>query len=110
MTSPIAPPERPAPAIVVSLPELTTMLIKRAGFHEGHYELSVVFSMSIGVFALGQVPPRPSTMTSLDSIALTKVEAPTPMSQDAAVVNPPPVARAKSADAAARRRAPKVKT
>jgi len=79
---------RPAPTEPMTMRELTTVLIKHHGFHEGLYETALEFK-----FALGQVGPThddllPGAMIGVSRIGLVPAENPGPAVVDAAEVNP----------------------
>lgn len=76
-----------------SLRELTEVLVRAADLHEGRFELSAVFTMTIGSFGLNNSGPQPGTLSVLTGIGLMPATAKTATSVDASKVNPaPPVA------------------
>lgn len=74
-----------------SFKEVTEMLVKRQGLHEGVWAIG--FNLNIGTGLMGNGPEQifPSAMVQITSAILTRVEAgqPVPPSAvDAAVANP----------------------
>lgn len=82
--------------------DLTALLIKANGLHEGLYETAITFSMGIGAFAHGPgQPPLPGAFFGVESFALRQVSpehAGNPNVVDAAKVNPKPRARRKKSE------------
>lgn len=82
-----------------SLSDLTTLLIKENGLHEGYFETAITFNLGIGAFANGPgLPPLPGAFFGVESFALRSVQpehANNPNVVDAAVVNPPKRPRTK---------------
>lgn len=76
----------------VSLKELAEMLIRRAGLHEGLYELSVRFNLTVGVFNLPPGHAEPGVINTVAAVGLVKSTVASPLAVDAAVANPPPAA------------------
>jgi hypothetical protein len=67
--------------------QLTEILIKHHGLHEGHYALRVEFQFGVGMAG----PPQetvPSVIAGLKGIGLSKATKPTEHTVDASVVNP----------------------
>lgn len=85
-------PQAPLPPIPVSAPlttnELTVLLIKHYGLHEGFYELLVEFMIGSG--NMGPTPDTvaPATIVSFSKVGLIKATESGPMSVDASKVNP----------------------
>jgi hypothetical protein len=75
--------------------ELTEMLLKYAGIHEGHWALAVEFGFGAGSMALpGPGPesdfsPKPTAMVSIIRMGIERSDNATPLTTDAAKVNPP---------------------
>ena len=79
----------PSPKIAeLNLRQLTELLIREHGLHEGSFELSVQFDLAVGVFGLGPAGPLPGVMAMLRSIALSRAGTASPLAVDAAVANP----------------------
>jgi hypothetical protein len=82
--------QQPSPVSApLSLRELTEVLIKHYGLHEGHYDLFMEFQVGIG--GVAQQPesiPLPTAMISVSKLGLTKVPTITKSSVDAALINP----------------------
>ncbi|MBB3639821.1 hypothetical protein [Variovorax atrisoli] len=70
------------------LKEITEMLIKHHGFHEGLYEIAV--EITIGVGAVGPTPDNqmPGAMVGVKSIGLRRTDQANYLTVDAAMVNP----------------------
>lgn len=73
--------------------DLTTLLIKANGLHEGHFETAITFNLGIGAFASGPgQPPLPGAFFGVESFALREVppeQASNPNVVNAAIANPP---------------------
>lgn len=93
--------QAPAPTEPLTLKQLTTILIKHHGLHEGLYDLSIEFSFAVG--AIGPKPDEllPGAMIGVSRIGISTPSSPGPNTVDAAEVNP--------RKAATRSRAAKVK-
>lgn len=80
LPSPIKPP--------ISIKDLTEVLVKHYGIHEGQYDLLVEFQ--IGTGAAGPTPDRvvPSAMIGIAGVGLVNSPRPGPNTIDAAEVNP----------------------
>ena len=80
-----------------SLVELTEILVKNQGLHEGLYNLSLEFQLAVG--AIGPAPELicPGAMIGVSRIGLSKTEKEKTNihTVDAAEVNPAPKIRAK---------------
>lgn len=72
----------------LSAKELTELLIKHYGFHEGYFSLIVEFQIGSG--AVGPSPKEriPGVMIGIAKIGLTKTDDKNPLGVDAAVCNP----------------------
>lgn len=101
------PNQSPDVVAEFALRDLLEALIKAKGFHEGHYELTVGFTVAVGVFALEPGNQKPGVLTHFEGAALRKVPDPTPLSVNAAAVNPAPPKRPRATASAAK---PKAKT
>lgn len=88
-----SPTETLAPVVMYSLPELTTLLIKDQGIHEGLFEISVEFSIAVGAVGPSKDSAMPGAVIGTKRIGLRKVDSPNPLSIDAASVNPAPKSR-----------------
>lgn len=80
--------EQVQPIHTLSIRELTELLIKTNGIHEGKFELSVEFQ--IGVGGVGPSPETvvPGAMVGVNKVGLTPSIADGPNTVDASVVNP----------------------
>lgn len=90
MSSPSTSTELPELAVQVKVPQLTEILIREHGLHQGHYEFSAVFTVTVGTFSLPDVGSTPGTLSGLVGVGLRRVDPPTPFSLDASKVNPKP--------------------
>jgi hypothetical protein len=70
--------------------ELTELLIKHQGIHEGEWMASVEFTLNAGVMGQNPADSRPGMMTLINGIQLVKALQGTPshLVVDAAQVNP----------------------
>jgi len=67
--------------------DVTTALVKRAGLHEGLWQVGFAFNLrAMNVQVEKQF--LPAAMAVIEQVVLSRVEKPTPLSVDAAVVNP----------------------
>ncbi|MDR3629353.1 MAG: hypothetical protein P4L42_03365 [Desulfocapsaceae bacterium] len=88
----INPPNNMSPVLPIkdplSLHDLVKLLIKHYDIHEGHYDLSIEFQISLG--AMGATPENilPSAMIGLKRVGLTPSGVIGPLSVDASIVNP----------------------
>lgn len=81
----------------MTLKDLTILLIKHFGHHEGLYDLS--FQLQIGTGAIGpdKENPLPGAMFGIAGVGLKRVEKLGTNTLDAEKVNPKPRARKKTA-------------
>lgn len=95
------PTEPPTEIGFVDMPTLAALLIRNAGLHEGWFEPSVRFNLTIGVFnPPGSPQPGPGVLSTVASVGLVRALKNGPMAVDAAAVNPAP----ETASTGARRR------
>lgn len=78
----------PGPEATFSLLEVTELLVKHQGLHEGIYNLSFEFQLAFG--AVGPTPEQacPGAMLGISRMGLSKVDKKNIHSVDAAIVNP----------------------
>jgi hypothetical protein len=78
--------------ITFSYKELATVLIKHEGIHEGLWSLTVQFAMKAGMTQTGPAEEDVviAAVIPLLKMGIQKLDKPTPISVDAAEVNPPP--------------------
>ena len=83
------------------------MLVKDAGLHEGLFDISVEIQFAIG--ALGPTPAEvlPGALIGVKGIGLSPAVKATPLTVDAAVVNPRPGAPRKKVAAQPKAQVPK---
>jgi hypothetical protein len=82
---------------VFSNKELTELLIKRAGVHEGRWILMANFGFNAGNFGPSPDQAVPGAIVIVQQIGIQRAAADTPesMSLDAAVINPASAAEQK---------------
>ncbi len=73
--------------------ELTTLLIKHEGIHEGHWAIQVEFGLGAGNFPLGApdkstIELTPAAIVGVTKIGIRRQDEPNPLTVDAAQVNP----------------------
>lgn len=94
------PPVPTRPDVVdqpLSRRDLTELLIKQYGLHEGHYELLVEFMIGSGNMGPTPETSAPSAVVSFSKVGLIKMSEPSLLSLDATVVNPVKKKRASKA-------------
>lgn len=72
------------------LKELTEVLIKHYGFHEGIYDALIEFRIGVGGFGPTPADRTPGAMVGIGRVGLVKAEQHGPNTVDAAVANPAP--------------------
>lgn len=80
----------------VSTRELTTLLIKHYGLHEGRYDLLVEYQIGAGPVGPDPASLVPGVMFGFGRVGLLEAKGDGPTSVDAAVVNPAPVKRTRA--------------
>jgi len=78
---------------LVSLKEITALLIKHYNYHEGLYEIAFGVQVSIGKIGVGfpasqGAAPLPGVSFGINGIGLAKTAVASPDAVDAAEVNP----------------------
>jgi hypothetical protein len=68
--------------------EVAEALVIKMGIHEGFYELGFEFQVTIGALGQEGASVLPGAMFGISKIGLTKTQVLTPLSVDAAIVNP----------------------
>lgn len=86
---------RPPVDSPLSMRDLTGMLIKHYGLHEGKFDLMVEFQIGMGAVGPDPESVTPGAMIGLSRVGLMPTDTPTPTTLDAAVVNPKPKRAAK---------------
>ena len=71
-----------------SVKELTEILIKHQDIHEGIYALNLEFQFGLGMFGPSPEQTLPGAIVSLAKVGLSKVDAHTFNTVDAAEANP----------------------
>lgn len=75
-------------APVLSLRDLTELLIKHYGIHHGKYELLMEFQIGTGMFGPTPEATLPSAFVGISKIGLMPTSLESAMTVDAATVNP----------------------
>lgn len=88
----------------IPLRDLTTILIKHYGYHEGFYEVGVQFNIAIGVVGPDPANVAPGAVLTVGGIGLSRCPETSLLGVDASVVNS---AAIKSAKRPARAKIPK---
>lgn len=83
--SPFFPVEPP-----LSMRDLTTVLIKHYGIHEGRYDLLIEFQIGMGAVGPDPASLIPGAMIGVSKVGLMPAKVNGPTSVDAALVNPAP--------------------
>lgn len=80
----------PAKAVdpVLSLRDLTELLIKHYGIHEGKYDLLMEFQIGTGMFGPTPDAKLPSAFVGVSKIGLMPASVESATTVDAAIVNP----------------------
>lgn len=68
--------------------ELTTLALKSAGNHEGHWTLELATKIGLSNLSVDDSPHYPTMILQITGYVLQRHEAPLPHSLDASVVNP----------------------
>ncbi|WP_020484032.1 hypothetical protein [Methylomonas sp. MK1] len=77
-----------AVAPVLSLRELTELLVKHYGIHEGKYDLLMEFQIGTGMFGPTPEATLPSAFVGISKIGLMPTSVESATTVDAAIVNP----------------------
>ena len=80
---------------IASYKELAEMLIKKENIHEGHWSIMVRFGIQAANIGLGGGDPVPAAIVPVLEIGIQREPNVTPLTVDAAVVNPAPAAQKK---------------
>ena len=72
----------------LSIKEITALLVKHYGIHEGLYDLLLEYRMAFGAFGPTPEEVLPSTILGVSHLSITKAEKSGPLTVDAALVNP----------------------
>lgn len=75
--------------IMYKVRELTTMLLRDNGIHDGHWMLSTTFQFNAGNAGPTEDDIYPSAIVSVSAVGIQRVPQPTQFTVDAAKVNPP---------------------
>jgi len=72
--------------------ELAEILVKAASIHEGHWAVFIEFGLGAANLPVGDsaggIEIKPAAIVPVNKIGLLKFDEPTPLSVDAATVNP----------------------
>jgi hypothetical protein len=81
-----------------SFKELTEMMIRKQGIHEGHWAIRIKFGLGAANFAgMGAGTLLPTAFVPVVEIGIQKQDAPTDLTVDAAQANPVKPKRKKGA-------------
>ncbi|MHB1173543.1 MAG: hypothetical protein ACYCZJ_00255 [Sulfuriferula sp.] len=95
----------------LSMRDLTTVLIKHYGIHEGRYDLLVEFQIGMGAVGPDPASLNPGAMIGVSKVGLMPAKGNGPTSVDAALVNPTlPSVAAKSKSTTALKKPSKTKS
>lgn len=81
----------------LSLREITTLLIKHNKLTEGHYELTVEFTVGFGPIGPSVEDSVPGALVGIRKLGLIRIPAETPTSVDASKVNRKKAEKSKAA-------------
>lgn len=73
-----------------SIQDITEILVKHHGFHDGFYELLFEVNVAIGSFPHPENGPLPGAAVTFSKIGLKKIASKSPNCVDAALINPSP--------------------
>jgi hypothetical protein len=79
-----------ATQIIFKFAELAEMLVKKENLHEGHWGIIIKFGISAANLSLNGAEHRPTAIVPVMEIGIQRENEPTPLSVDAAIVNPAP--------------------
>lgn len=83
--------EQPVPVeSPLSMRDLTVVLIKHYGIHDGRYDLMVEFQIGMGAVGPDPASATPGAMIGFSRVGLIPAKGDGPTSVDAALVNPVP--------------------
>lgn len=96
---------------LLSMRDLTAILIMHYGIHEGRFDLLIEFQIGMGAVGPDPASLNPGAMIGVSKVGLMPAKGNGPTSVDAALVNPtPPLAAAKSKTIAAPKKPRKAKS
>ena len=72
----------------LSIKEITALLIRHYGVHEGLFDLYLEYRMAFGAFGPTPEEVLPSTILGVSHLSITKSEKLGPLTVDAGLVNP----------------------
>lgn len=72
----------------LSIKEITALLIRHYGIHEGLFDLYLEYRMAFGAFGPNPEEVLPSTILGVSQLSITKADKAGPLTVDAAVANP----------------------
>ena len=72
----------------LNLQELTTILIKHYGFHDGFYEIGLQFNIAVGAVGSELSKVSPGAVLTVEGISLASSTGTSPLAVNAATVNP----------------------
>lgn len=86
-------PQKPVLEISHELREITELLIKHHGLHEGLYDLALEFQIAVGAVGPDPASIVPGAMFGVRRIGIMKTEREGVSTVDAAKVNPSPAVK-----------------
>ena len=81
-------PQMPVMVVSHELREVTELLVKHHGFHEGLYDLALEFQIAVGAVGLDPASIVPGALFGVRRIGIMKAEKAGISTVDAAQVNP----------------------
>lgn len=81
-------PNVPTNARMLSLNDLTKILIKHYDIHEGFYEVGIQFNIAVGSVGPKPSDVAPGAVLTVGGVALSRTNQDSPLCIDASTVNP----------------------
>lgn len=79
----------------MTMKELSALLIKHYGFHEGKFDLLLEYQFGVGAFGPTTESVNPGVMVAIAKLGLTPAAQTGPLTVDASEVNPRPSTKRK---------------
>ena len=76
--------------IMFEYKEIVQALVKQQGIHEGIWGLTIKFGLQVGNIQMGEKDAVPGVIIPLVKMGIQRLDKASPLSVDAAEVNPPP--------------------
>ena len=77
-------------SIMFEYTEILQALVKQQGIHEGIWGLTIKFGLQVGNIQMGEKDAVPGVIIPLVKMGIQRLDKASPLSVDAAEVNPPP--------------------